>query len=50
MDKYEQITKLAQAAMLIMEVANACDPGYADDLQDMTVSLAGISDEIEQAE
>jgi hypothetical protein len=49
MDKYEQITKLAQAAMLIMEVANACDPEFADDLQDMTVSLADISDQIEEA-
>ena len=50
MDRFEQITKLAQAAMLIMEVANACDPDYADDLQDMTVSLANISDQIEGIE
>ena len=50
MDKYEQITKLAQAAMLIQEVLQVCDPDYADDLQDMTVSLANISDQIEGIE
>jgi hypothetical protein len=48
MDKYEQITKLAEAAMLIQEVLNFCEPEYADDLQDMTVSLADIADQIEE--
>ena len=47
MDKYEQITKLAEAAALIQEVLQVCDPDYADDLQDMTISLADIADQIE---
>ncbi len=47
MSKFEQINKLAQAAMLIQEVLLACDPEFADDLQDMTVSLADIADAIE---
>ena len=50
MDKYEQITKLAQAAMLIQEVLQVCDPDYADDLQDMAGHLANIADEIEGVE
>jgi hypothetical protein len=47
MDKYEQITKLAQAAMLIQEVLNVCDPDVADDLQDTANSIANIADQIE---
>jgi hypothetical protein len=47
MDKYEQIGKLAEAAALIQEVLNACDSDFADDLQDMTNSLANIADQIE---
>ena len=50
MDKYEQITKLAQAAMLIQEVLQVCDPDYADDLQDMAEHLANIADAIEEVE
>ena len=47
MDKYEQITKLAQAAMLIQEVLAVVDPDYADDLQDMADHIANIADQIE---
>ena len=50
MDKWTQIGKLAQAAMLIQAVLSECNPEFADDLQDMTVSLADISDQIEEAE
>jgi hypothetical protein len=50
MDSYEQITKLAEAAMLIQEVANACDPEFADTLQDTADNLADIADQIEGAE
>ena len=35
--------KLAQAASLIQEVADVCDPDFADDLQDMAESLECIS-------
>jgi hypothetical protein len=48
MDKYEQITKLAEAAALIQEVIRA-NPSFADVLEDMPDRLADISDEIEQA-
>ena len=48
MDKFEQIGKLAEAAMLIQQVLNVCDPDFADDLQDMTNSLANIADQIEE--
>jgi len=48
MDKYEQIGKLAEAAALIQEVLNVCDPDFADDLQDITNSLASIADQIEE--
>jgi hypothetical protein len=50
MDKYEQITYLAEAALLIQQVLQECDSDYADDLQDMCVSLGDISDQIEGAE
>lgn len=49
MDKYEQIVKLAEAAALIQNVMNECDPEFADDLQDMADRIANIADEIEQA-
>ncbi len=48
MDKYEQIGKLAEAVALIQEVLNVCDPDFADDLQDITNSLANIADQIEE--
>ena len=48
MDKYEQITKLAQAAELIQEVIRA-NPGFAGDLQDINDNIANIADDIEQA-
>ena len=47
MDKYEQIAKLAEAALLIQQVLAVVDPDYADDLQDMAEHLANIADEIE---
>jgi len=50
MDKFEQITKLAEAYSLITEVLQVCDPDFADDLQDMAVRLADISDQIEGIE
>lgn len=50
MDKYEQIAKLAKAALLIQEVLPNVDPDVADDLQDTFNALANISDQIEEAE
>jgi hypothetical protein len=50
MNKYEQITKLAQAAMLIQEVMRVCDQSIAECLEDMPDRLADISDEIEGIE
>ena len=50
MDKYEQIGKLAQAAMLIQQVLAECDPKIAECLEDMPDRLADISDQIEEAE
>jgi len=47
MDKYEQITKLAQAAELIQEVIRA-NPKFAGDLQDINDNIANIADDIEQ--
>ena len=47
MDKYEQIVKLAEAAALIQNVLQECDPDYADVLQDMADHLANIADQIE---
>ena len=49
MDKYEQIGKLAEAALLIQEVMPHVDPDFADDLQDTFNSLANISDQIEES-
>jgi hypothetical protein len=46
-DKYQQIIKLAEAASLIEEVMNVCDPDFADDLQDMADHIANIADQIE---
>jgi hypothetical protein len=48
MDKYEQITYLAEAALLIQQVLQECDPDYADDLQDMAGQIANIADRIEE--
>jgi hypothetical protein len=50
MNKYEQITKLAQAAMLIQEVMRECDQSIAECLEDIPDRLADISDEIEGIE
>ena len=50
MDKFEQIAKLAEAYSLITEVLNACKSEFADNLQDIAVSLADISDQIEGIE
>lgn len=47
MGKYEQIGKLAEAAMLIQQVMNECTADIADCLEDMPDRLADISDEIE---
>jgi len=49
MDKYQQIIKLAEAAALIQEVLNVCNPDFADDLQDMADNIANIADQIEEA-
>lgn len=49
MDKYQQIIKLAEAAALIQEVLNVCNPDFADDLQDMVDHIANIADQIEEA-
>ena len=49
MDKYQQIIKLAEAAALIQEVLNVCNPDFADDLQDMADHIANIADQIEEA-
>jgi hypothetical protein len=43
MKQYNPSEKLAQAASLIQEVADVCDPDFADDLQDMAQSLECIS-------
>lgn len=50
MDKWTQIGKLAQAAMLIQSVLSECNPEVADDLQDMADHLANIADQIEELE
>ena len=52
MDKYEQITKLAEAYALITEVINGRSE-YDDisaELQDVANTVADISDEIEGVE
>ena len=43
MEQYNPSQKLALAASLIQEVADVCDPDFADDLQDMSESLECIS-------
>lgn len=48
MDKYQQITKLAEAALMIQEVIRA-NPDYAGDLQDINDNIANIADDIEKA-
>jgi spore maturation protein SpmA len=47
MDKYQQIMKLAEAAALIQEVMNVCDPEFRETLEDMPDRLADIADSIE---
>jgi hypothetical protein len=49
MDKFEQITKLAEAYSLITEVINSREThdGVEVKLQDVANTLADISDEIE---
>jgi hypothetical protein len=47
MDKFLQIMKLAEAAALIQEVMNSCDPEFKDALEDMPDRLADIADGIE---
>ena len=52
MDKYEQITKLAEAHRLIQEVINGREE-YDDvsaELQDVANTVADIADEIEGVE
>jgi hypothetical protein len=49
-DKFEQITKLAQAAMLIQEVLPwVTNPEFLPTLRVMTDNLADISDQIEES-
>jgi hypothetical protein len=50
MGKYEQIAKLAQAALLIQEVINSDKCAYDDDLQVINDSIADIADQIEGIE
>jgi len=50
MDKYEQIAKLAQAAALIQEVINSGDCQCYFELEEITVTIADLADEIEGAE
>lgn len=47
MDKYEQITKLAQAADLIHEVIQHVDPEFVDELNIMYDDIADLADQIE---
>ena len=47
MDKYAQITYLAEAALLIQQVLQVCDPDYKEDLQYIADNIAGIADQIE---
>lgn len=47
MDKFGQITLLAEAALLIQQVMNECDPEFKDALEDMPDRLADIADAIE---
>jgi len=48
MGKYEQITKLAQAAAIIQEVINSDKCAYDDDLQVINDQIADIADQIEE--
>lgn len=47
MNKWEQITKLAEAARLIEEVRLHADPKFRDDLIEAADMLADVADEIE---
>jgi hypothetical protein len=48
MDKYQQITKLAEAAELINEVIRASGKNFAVPLQSIADDIADIADQIEQ--
>lgn len=48
MDKYEQIGKLAQAAMLIQEVINSSKCNFDESLQYINDELTDIADQIEE--
>lgn len=50
MDKYEQIGKLAQAAMLIREVLQHADSEFTDALTTIHDDVADIADAIEGIE
>jgi len=50
MDKYEQITKLAEAAALIQEVINSGDCPLTFELEEVNVTIADLADEIEGVE
>jgi len=48
MNKFEQINKMAQAAMLIQEVINSGDCKYTFQLEEINEMLANLADEIEE--
>ena len=50
MDKFEQIGKLAQAALLIQEVVGHAHPDFRAELQTMADDIANIADDIELEE
>ena len=50
MDKFEQIGKLAQAAILIQEVIAHVHPDFRAELQTMADDIANIADDIELEE
>jgi hypothetical protein len=50
MDKYEQITKLVEAAALIQEVINSGDCPLTFELEEVNVTIADLADEIEGVE
>lgn len=50
MDKYQQITKLAEAYSLVQEVIAECDLEFHTTLQIIADNIADISDQIEGIE
>ena len=48
MDKYEQISKLVEASMLIAQVMNSCDDKFGQELYEIRNKLADIGDQIEE--